>query len=138
MALIRLELTTTPFEEGRAFGNTGPYELLEGTAHFGVEPANPLNQVITDLELAPVAEDGLVHFSADFSLLRPADPFRGNHRLLLDVPNRGRKVAFFCFSMQHVPFTVTSELEVRFRMVWIPPYDLLVSLDGLAPTTHVA
>ena len=89
MALTELEFKSQPFEEGRSFGDTGPYELLQGTAHFALDPNLLLNQVITDLELAPRAEDGRVHFSTDFCLLRPLDPAPGNRRLLLDVPNRG-------------------------------------------------
>ena len=94
MALTKLEFTCQAFEEGRRFGDTGPYEILQGTAHFALDPDLPHNQVITDLELAPRAEDGRVHFSTDFGLLRPMDPVRGNRRLLLDVPNRGRLTIF--------------------------------------------
>ena len=94
MALTKLDYTAETFEEGRTFGDTGPYELLQGAAHFALDPELPANQVITDLEMAPRGGDGRVHFSTDFSLLRPLDPGRGNRRLLLDVPNRGRTTIF--------------------------------------------
>ena len=94
MALTKLDYTSEPFEDGRSFGETGPYEFLQGTAHFALDPDLPHNQVITDLELAPRSDDGLVHFSTDFSLLRPQDPAKGNRRLLLEVPNRGRTTIF--------------------------------------------
>ena len=90
MALTKLEFTRKPFEDGRTFGETGAYEQLEGRAHFALDPDLPLNKVITDIELAPLGDDGRVHFSADFSLLRPADPERGNRRLFVNLPNRGR------------------------------------------------
>ncbi len=93
MALTRLELTARPFKEGRSFGEAGPYEELEGRAHFALDPGHTLNKVITDLGLAPPGEDGRVHFSADLVLLRPQQPARGNRRLLIDIPNRGRTTA---------------------------------------------
>ena len=46
--------------------------------------------VITDLKLAPRDANGRVQFSADWRLLRPVEPQRGNHRLLFDILNRGR------------------------------------------------
>jgi len=63
-----------------------------------VDPAHPLNRVITDIDLAARAGDGLVHFSADFRILTPEDPERGNHRLLFDVPNRGNRLALATFN----------------------------------------
>ncbi|MCH8226097.1 MAG: hypothetical protein IIC97_09535 [Chloroflexi bacterium] len=94
MSVTKLDLISEPFEEGRSFGDTGPYELLSGTAHFALDAELYRNQVITDLELAPRSPDGRVHFSADFSLLRPQDPARGNRTLLMDIPNRGRTTVF--------------------------------------------
>jgi len=96
--------------DGRPFGAVGPYEKLEGTLRFAVDPAHPENQPITDLGLAPKNARGLVEASADFYLLRPVDPARGNRRLLLDVPNRGRKVALAMFnSAPRVPDPSTPE-----------------------------
>jgi len=84
--------------DGRPFGAAGAYEKLAGTLHFAVDPAHPLHGTITDLSLAPRGADGRVAFQSDFYLLRPVDPTRGNRRLLLDVPNRGRKVALGLFN----------------------------------------
>src|SRR6267142_3745662 len=84
--------------DGRPFGAAGAYEKLAGTLHFAVDPAHPLHAVITDLKLAPRGADGRVEFRSDFYLLRPVDPERGNRRLLLDTPNRGRKVALGLFN----------------------------------------
>ena len=93
MAVTRLEINSRrPYAEGQSFGGVGPYKLLTGTAHFAVDPNHSANTSITDIELAPRNDDGLVIFSADFRLLQPLDPRRGNRRLLLDVPNRGREL----------------------------------------------
>src|SRR6202008_357809 len=88
----------------------GAYEKLAGTLRFAVDPTHPLHAQITDLRLAPRAADGRVEFQSDFYLLRPADPARGNRRLLLDVPNRGRKVALGMFnSAVRVPDPTAAE-----------------------------
>jgi hypothetical protein len=76
---------------GRAFGNTGPYEKLWGTIYFGVDPRNPANRAITDLEYAPVNAGGKVEFSTNFLLVRPKDMRRANGTVLLDLANRGTK-----------------------------------------------
>ncbi len=111
MAVTSLEITHQSVAlDGHAFGQVGPYEKIAGVLHFGVDPTHPANQVITDLALAPRNDAGLVESAADFYLLRPVDPARGNRRLLLDVPNRGRKVALGMFnSAVRVPDPTTAE-----------------------------
>jgi Alpha/beta hydrolase domain len=91
MAVTKLLITSRrPFAQEKAFGQVGPYEQLDGTVAFAVDPTHPANQLITDLQLAPRDVSGRVHFSADWRLLRPVEPQRGNHRLLFDILNRGR------------------------------------------------
>src|SRR5499427_2554456 len=63
---------------GRAFGAAGPYEKLVGKVDFGVDPNLPRNQTIVDLKLAPRNAAGEVEASADFYMLTPVDPARGN------------------------------------------------------------
>ena len=90
MAVTALEIKTcSPFAQGTAFGDVGPYQLLEGTVHVAVNPDHPSNAGITDLQLAPRHAQGLVRCVADVRLLQPVAPPYGNHRLLLDVVNRG-------------------------------------------------
>ncbi|HEY8873257.1 MAG TPA: alpha/beta hydrolase domain-containing protein [Stellaceae bacterium] len=99
MAVVGLEVKTRqPLAGGREFGDVGRYAQIDGTAHFAVDPAHPLNRVITDIDLAPRDGDGLVHFAADIRILVPEDPARGNHRLLFDVPNRGNRLALATFN----------------------------------------
>ena len=76
---------------GRPFGAAGPYEKLAGKVHFALDPALPQNHGIVDLHLAPRNARGLVEFSADFYLLKPVDPARGNGRLFYEAGNRGTK-----------------------------------------------
>ena len=111
MAITELEITKrTSFASGEGFGDVGAYELLEGTAHYAVDPLHPRNQGITDLDLAPRNSAGKVEFSADFAMLQPVNIDRGNRRILFDVVNRGRKTAL---SMNSVPASTdpTAPLE---------------------------
>jgi len=77
--------------DGRAFGAAGPYEKLVGKVDFGFDPSNPRNDIVVDLKLAPRNARGEVEASADFFLLKPVDPRRGNGRLFYEVGNRGGK-----------------------------------------------
>ncbi|HET9705216.1 MAG TPA: alpha/beta hydrolase domain-containing protein [Vicinamibacterales bacterium] len=76
---------------GRPFGAAGPYEKLSGTVHFTLDPGGLQNRGIVDLTLAPKNARGLVEFSADFYVLKPVDPARGNGRLFYEAGNRGTK-----------------------------------------------
>lgn len=99
MAVTRLEIhQRAPVLDGAPFGNTGAYEKIAGTVHFAHDPAHPRHRDITDIGLARRNAHGLVASSADFYLLRPVDPARAKRCLLLDVPNRGRKVALGMFN----------------------------------------
>ncbi len=97
MAVVRLEVTRRePVLGGAPFGAGGAYEKVEGVLHFAVDPAARVHGPIADLGLAPRNARGLVESSADFYLLRPTSG--GSRRLLLDVPNRGRKIALGMFN----------------------------------------
>jgi hypothetical protein len=64
--LTRVEIASrVDVLNGKAFGDVGPYEKLHGKAYFAVDPKNPRNQVIADIDLAPRNRDGKVEFSAD-------------------------------------------------------------------------
>jgi hypothetical protein len=89
---LRIE-TTEPYEGGRAFGKAGPYRLSRGAVEFGVDPTNPANKDIVDLDKAERDADGLVGFTADCCILQPEDPASANRRLLYVVANRGRVTA---------------------------------------------
>lgn len=92
--VIRFDITErVPAFAGRSFGEVGTYERITGRATIALDPADERNAVIVDLALAPRAAQGRVEAVADVVILKPADPARGNGALLLDVPNRGRKLA---------------------------------------------
>ena len=83
--------------DGQRFGDVGDYERIDGVLTFAVDPHNPANREIVDLQHAPVDDAGRVRFEADFTLVAPRDNGRGNGRLIVEVVNRGRRrtVAFF-------------------------------------------
>ena len=85
--------------KGRAFGLAGAYEKLAGKIFFSVDPSNPANRIITDIDNAPTNPTGQVEFSADFYLLKPRNIARGNGALLLGIPNRGRKTSLRHFNL---------------------------------------
>lgn len=49
------------------FGQVGAYESIAGRLFFEVDPDSPVNERITDLQLAPRNASGRVEFWADFS-----------------------------------------------------------------------
>lgn len=83
---------------GREFGAVGRYERITARATIALDPADPRNAVIADIGLAPRNAAGRVEAVADVVILRPADRARGNGTLLLEVPNRGRKLALPLFN----------------------------------------
>src|SRR5262245_54284756 len=48
-----IEQRQSPIFDGKSFGNAGQYELLIGRAFGELDPKDPHNAVITDLQLAP-------------------------------------------------------------------------------------
>jgi len=80
------------FAPGTEWGTAGAYERLDGTAYFEVDPRDPQNAVIVNLDKAPRNTRGLVEFSSPFYILKPADLARGNHKLWYGVNNRGNSI----------------------------------------------
>src|SRR5215831_17726275 len=112
MAVLSCEITSRhAFADGRAFGTVGPYEQLNGTMHFAVDPTHALNRGITDLHLAPRDANGLVRFAADVCILTPVDPHRGKHRPVFDVPNRGNRLALWLFNRAPRPALPSAPLD---------------------------
>ncbi len=90
----RIEITSrADVQNGSPFGTSGPYERLVGKVYFAVDPGNPRNKVIANVDKAPRNARGEVEFSADLSIYKPKDASRGNGVLLFDIVNRGGSVA---------------------------------------------
>lgn len=96
MSVIRVSIARRePFAEGRRFGDAGTYEYIDGTLEYAVDPQHAANAPIADLGIAEQQGDGSVQFRGRFSLFRPE---HGNGRVLLDVPNRGRRLSLGQFN----------------------------------------
>jgi hypothetical protein len=73
--------------------DAGPgYERVRGKASFTLDPTLPQNQLIRDLQYAPRNAKGHVEFQADFEVVKPWDPAKGNGTLVFDIVNRGGRV----------------------------------------------
>ena len=79
--------------DGASFGAAGPYKKISGRIYAATDPAHRLNLGIHNLDRAPRNQQGKVAYWVDFCLLKPADIARANRRLLVDMPNRGDKLA---------------------------------------------
>lgn len=77
---------------GQAFDGVGAYELIAGVATVRVDPRHPANREVVDLAAAAGA-DGAVRFQTDVVLLRPQDPARASKALIVELANRGNKLA---------------------------------------------
>ncbi len=89
---IIIETKTSPAFDGQVFGDAGQYETLAGRARGELDPRDPLNAIIQDIELAPRNAAGNVEYVATFFLVKPIDISRSSHLMWHDVPNRGGRI----------------------------------------------
>ena len=81
-SVVRLEITKVE--------PAGPaHERISGKAHGELDPADPKNAAIADIELAPRNERGKVEYVATFSLVKPKDMAMASGVLVYTVVNRG-------------------------------------------------
>ena len=72
-------------------GQNIPYERLTGRAFGELDPSDPLNTLITDIDLAPRV-NGKVGYVASFFFVKPVDMSRASGLMWHDVPNRGGRI----------------------------------------------
>ena len=88
---IQITAKESPTFGGYSWPGVGQYEKIVGKAFGELDPNDPKNAVIVDLALAPRNAAGKVEYSFDFYILKPIDLTKGNHKMLYEPPNRGRK-----------------------------------------------
>src|SRR5215471_1979736 len=88
---IQITSKELPIFGGYAFKGVGPYEKIVGKAFGELDPNDPKNAVIVDIQLAPRNANGKVEYAFDFYMLKPIDLSKGNHKVMYEPPNRGRK-----------------------------------------------
>lgn len=72
------------------------YEKIAGRVFFAVDPKDPRNAIVVDLDKAPRNAGGKVEFSADFFVVRPKSG--GSGVAMVDIVNRGRKTVIPSFN----------------------------------------
>ncbi len=115
--------------DGKAFGAAGAVRKAGGQGRVRPDPKQAINKNIVDLGLAPRDARAKSGFSADFYMLKPVDPARGNGRLFYEIGNRGGKSMLITFQKakgSRDPQTA----KIRRRRPDEP--GLHPSLDGLA------
>lgn len=148
--ITRIEITRgEPAFGGQAYGAVGGYERLIGKAHGEVDPASPLNAGIQDIALAARNGRGMVEYSTDIEILKPADMAKSNRMLVFEVLNRGNKLAVRNFNAG--TSLVNAELNAMkspgdghlmaegYTMIWFGwQADVLPGADRLTFTVPVA
>jgi hypothetical protein len=102
---IEIAAIESPAFGGASFGEVGQYEKLVGRAFGEVDPGDPRNQGITDIQLAPRNARGKVEYDTGIIVLRPLDPAKGNHRLFYELTNRGVILSLRAFNDSPNPST---------------------------------
>jgi hypothetical protein len=88
---IQIISKESPTFGGYSWPGVGQYEKVVGKAFGEIDPNDPKNSVIVDLKLGPRNGRGKVEYSFDFYILKPVDLAKGNHKVVYEPPNRGRK-----------------------------------------------
>lgn len=88
----------SPTFGGLEFGKVGQYERLEGIFYCEVNPEDPLNAVIVNIDKAPLNEKGNVEYDVDFVILKPINTKKGNRHILYDTVNRGGMITLGTFN----------------------------------------
>jgi hypothetical protein len=86
---VVIEQRESPAYQGQAFGKAGQYETLSGRFYGELDPKDPHNAIITDIQLAPRNSRGMVEYSATFAISKPVDMSNSSGVLFYSVPNRG-------------------------------------------------
>src|SRR5262245_31257581 len=89
---IVVEKKVSPAFDGATFGPAGQYETLAGRAFGELDPKDPRNALITDINLAPKNAAGKIEYIASFYLVKPIDGSKGSHLMWQDAPNRGGRI----------------------------------------------
>jgi hypothetical protein len=132
--------------KSRGMVGTSGYEKIVGTLHFAIDPKDPRNARIADVEKAPVNAAGRVEFSADMYSLRPVDPAKSNGVALVDVLNRGNKIVLRNFNRSASADPVTDAdlgdgflMSQGYTVVWVGwEFDTRIADNALRATVPAA
>ena len=96
--VTRIEITKVERVESPPPGvqgavETPPYERVSGKFYGELDPADPKNALITDIQFAPRNARGKVEYVGTFSLMKPIDLSKASGVLMYSVVNRGNGTA---------------------------------------------
>ena len=91
VAVTKFTITETesPAFDGRVFGSAGQYEILRGIVEAELDPSDPKNAIITDLDLAPREPNGKVKYATTVVIAKPIDMASSSGVLVHLNSNRG-------------------------------------------------
>jgi hypothetical protein len=118
----RIEITSSEtLLSGKSFPGVGPYERLEGNVFFALDPSNPFNKRIVDLDKAVLNREGKVEASANFVVLRPKQPPEHGGIGFLEVSNRGGKASMRYFNQATSELVYGDEFLMRqgLTVIWV-------------------
>jgi len=81
-----------PLSHNMLTGQDMPYETIAGRAFGELDPNDPRNAIIQDIELAPKNAKGKVEYMATFFIVKPIDMAKASGIMWHDVPNRGGRL----------------------------------------------
>src|SRR5271154_3219239 len=73
----------------KIFGKAGQYEILSGHFTGELNPNDPHNKIINDIQLAVRNARGMVEYTGTFAIAKPVDMAKASGVLIYSVPNRG-------------------------------------------------
>lgn len=87
-----IDTRVSPAFGGASFGSAGQYETIAGRVFGELDPNDPHNTIINDINLAPRNTHGKVDYMATFFMVKPIDMSKSSHLMWQDVPNRGGRI----------------------------------------------
>ncbi len=86
---IVIEQRESPAYKGQVFGKAGQYELLTGHFTGELNPNDPHNKIINDIQLAVRNARGMVEYTGTFAIAKPIDMSKASGLMIYSVANRG-------------------------------------------------
>ena len=85
VATIVIDSPASPAYGGAPVGSAGPYVTLKGRAFGELDPSDPHNQIIQDIDLAPRDAHGKVPYIATFQITMPQTASEANGLMIYEV-----------------------------------------------------
>jgi alpha/beta hydrolase family protein len=93
LEIVKVERVDSSSPGAQGAIQTPPYERISGKFYGELDPADPKNALITDIQFAPRNARGKVEYVGTFSLMKPTDLSKASGVLIYSVVNRGNGVA---------------------------------------------